>query len=232
MLREVYKQYIKVSRGISDKSVGHYVTGLNTINAILAKSNFPITDVVGVVDIEGLNLVRAFLQSNDEFLQKNSVGHNMYSVAFKHFYRFACEEGQFFSKNLRQMDVPVCIPSVSTSTRNGWKRNQIITNQAIEGANHTCENDPEHRTFTAKATDKPYMEGHHLIPLRYQSEFDTGIDVYANVVCLCPLCHRLLHYGVDKEKTYAAEKLFDARSERLQKCGIDISKRDFLKLVI
>ena len=41
MLRELYKQYIKISRGVSDRSVGHYITGLNTINAILLKSNFP-----------------------------------------------------------------------------------------------------------------------------------------------------------------------------------------------
>ena len=232
MLREIYKQYIKVSRGISDKSVGHYVTGLNTVNAILSKNGFPISDVFDITDIEELNAVRAFLQSNEEFLRKDAVGHNMYSVAFKHFYRFACEDELFFAENLRQMDIPVSPPAASSTVRSGWRRNQIIAGQAIEGTNFTCENAPDHRTFIAKATGKPYMEGHHLIPMKFQSEFDTGIDVYANVVCLCPICHRLLHYGTDREKAYAAEKLFDARDERLQKCGIDISKRDFLKLVI
>ena len=100
------------------------------------------------------------------------------------------------------------------------------------GAHHLCEHNNDHITFTAKSTGKEYMEGHHLIPLKYQNEFDCGIDVYANIVCLCPICHRLLHFGTDDEKTYAAEKLFDERKERLINSGIDISKREFLELVI
>ena len=33
MLIEYFKQYMKVTRGITDKSVGHYITGINSINA-------------------------------------------------------------------------------------------------------------------------------------------------------------------------------------------------------
>lgn len=95
-----------------------------------------------------------------------------------------------------------------------------------------CEHNHEHLTFTAKSTGKAYMEGHHLIPLKYQNQFNCGIDVYANIVCLCPVCHRLLHFGIEKEKIYAAEKLYDERKDRLAHSGIDISKKDFLSLVI
>jgi 5-methylcytosine-specific restriction protein A len=87
-------------------------------------------------------------------------------------------------------------------------------------------------TFIARSTGQAYMEGHHLIPMKYQSQFDCGIDVYANVVCLCPTCHRLLHFGRDPERRYAVEQLFDLRSERLIHSGIDLSKKDFLELVL
>jgi 5-methylcytosine-specific restriction protein A len=87
-------------------------------------------------------------------------------------------------------------------------------------------------TFIARSTGQAYMEGHHLIPMKYQSQFDCGIDVYANVVCLCPTCHRLLHFGRDTERRHAVEQLFDLRSERLIHSGIDLSKKDFLELVL
>lgn len=232
MLLEYFKQYIKITRGVTDKSVGHYITGLNTINSLLAKYDYPIKNVFEVKSVEDLDGILLFLTNNEEFKKKDSVGHNMYSVAFKHFYRFSSEDKEFFSNNIANMDILVAKPQKITTTSTAWKRNQILIAQAIDGAHHLCEHNREHLTFTAKSTGKAYMEGHHLIPLKYQSEFTCGIDVYANIVCLCPVCHRLLHFGTDSEKTYAAEKLFDERKERLIHSGIDISKKDFLELVI
>ncbi|MBQ2434445.1 MAG: hypothetical protein II266_08430, partial [Clostridia bacterium] len=80
------------------------------------------------------------------------------------------------------------------------------------GAGYLCEQDPTHMTFIARSTGRAYMEGHHLLPLKHQSQFDCSIDIYANVVCLCPICHRLLHFGQDSDRRYAAEKLFEKRS--------------------
>lgn len=235
MLREVYKQYIRVSRGISERSVSHYITAVNSINSILIKNDFPIRDVFSVRSIGELESIKEFLFSNAEFLLKDSIGHNMYSVAFRHFYRFACEDERFFSESIRQMDIPVKetnpIQPIQVESQT-WKRNQIIKEQAIQAANYLCENDHRHLTFIAKATGKPFMEGHHLIPIQHQRDFCTSLDVYANIVCLCPTCHRLLHFGTSSEKMYVVEKMYDIRSERLINSGIDLSRQDFLKIVI
>lgn len=232
MLIEYFKQYMKVTRGITDKSVGHYITGINTINTLLQKYDFPIKNVFQISSIAELDAVKEFLSGNPEFQQKDSVGHNMYSVAFKHFYRFACEDNDFFSRNITTMDIVVAKPQTVTTSSTQWRRNQIIITQAIEGAGYLCEHDSTHTTFIARSTGQAYMEGHHLIPMRYQPQFDCGIDVYANVVCLCPICHRMLHLGRDPERRYAAEQLFDQRSDRLRNSGIDLSKKDFLELVL
>jgi len=232
VFREIFKRYIKVSRGVSDSTVAHYITGINSINAILKKYNFSIQDMFSVKTIEELDSIVSFLKSNAEFVEKDSVGHNMYSAALNHFYRFACEDDQFFSHNIEQMDIPVNVPETIQNTVISPKRNQIIKAQAIVGANYACENNSEHRTFTSKATGKPYMEGHHLIPLCFQSEFNHSIDIYANVVCLCPTCHKLLHYGVDRERIYVAEKIFDFRSQRLVNSGIVIERSDFIGLLV
>ena len=232
MLIDYFKQYMKVTRSITDKSVGHYITGINSINALLAKYDFPIKNIFSVTSVAEVAAVKAFLETNKEFLEKDSVGHNMHSVAFKHFYRFACADNEFFQKSITIMDIAVAKPQCITTTSNQWKQNQIVISQAIEGAPHYCEHNSEHHTFIARSTEKPYMEGHHLIPLKFQLEFDLSIDVYANVVCLCPTCHRLMHLGRDCERTYMAEAFYESRSDRLAKSGIDLSKKDFLELVI
>ena len=232
MLIEYFKQYMKITRGITDKSVGHYITGINSINTLLQKYNFPIKNVFQIASINELNAVKVFLDGNAEFQQKDTTGHHMYSAAFKHFYRFACEDNSFFSNSISTMDIVIAKPKTVTTSSTHWRRNQIIITQAIEGAQYQCEHDPAHMTFTARSTGQAYMEGHHLIPMKYQSQFDCRIDVYANVVCLCPTCHRLLHFGCDLERRYAVEQLFDLRNERLIHSGIDLSKNDFLELVL
>ena len=232
MLIEYFKQYMKVTRGITDKSVGHYITGINSINTLLQKYDFPIKNVFQITSIHELDAVKAFLEGNAEFQQKDSTGHHMYSVAFKHFYRFACEDNSFFSNSISTMDIVIAKPKTVTTSSTQWRRNQIIITQVIEGAQYQCEHNPAHMTFIARSTGQAYMEGHHLIPMKYQSPFDCGIDVYANVVCLCPTCHRLLHFGRDTERRHAVEQLFDLRSERLIHSGIDLSKKDFLELVL
>ena len=232
MLIEYFKQYMKITRGITDKSVGHYITGINSINSLLQKYDFPIQNVFQIASINELNAVKVFLEGNAEFQQKDTTGHHMYSVAFKHFYRFACEDNSFFSNSISAMDIVIAKPKTVTTNSTRWRRNQIIITQAIEGAKYQCEHNPAHMTFTARSTGQAYMEGHHLIPMKYQSQFDCGIDVYANVVCLCPTCHRLLHFGRDLERRYAVEQLFDLRNERLIQSGIDLSKNDFLELVL
>ena len=232
MLIEYFKQYMKITRGITDKSVNHYVTGINSINALLQKYEFPISDIFAISSYSELEAIKSFLETNAEFLSKDAIGHNMYSVAFKHFYRFARSDSDFFMHDINRMDIAVPKPEIITTASTRWKRNQIVVTHAIEGANYCCEHNTSHTTFITQSTGKAYMEGHHLIPLKYQSEFNCGLDVYANVVCLCPICHRLMHFGRDSERKYVAEMLFDSRAERLGKSGIDIPKKEFVELVI
>ena len=74
------------------------------------------------------------------------------------------------------------------------------------------------------------MEGHHLLPLSQQHNFKTSLDVYANIICLCPICHRLLHFGTDKDRIQAISKLYEKREFRLENSGIKITKNDAIEL--
>ena len=231
MLQEFFKRYVRL-KGLSERTVAHYVTGINSINVILEKYDFPIRNIFETKTVADLEAIKIFLNSNVEFQEKNRIGHNMYSVSFRHFCEFVCGDYEFFNHNIQHMDIVAEKPPIVTSTTTSYRRNQIIVDQSLEGAGYRCEHNAEHQTFIAKATNHAYMEGHHLIPMKFQDQFDCSLDVYANVVCLCPICHRLLHYGMKKDKEYLSEELFEQRIDRLVVSGIDISKKEFLKLVI
>ena len=86
---EHFKTYIKDVRGVSDKTVKHYEIALFTINAFLEKYQFEIPNLFLTTDISELDKVKVFLDQNPEFQMKDTVGHRMHSVAFKHYYRFS-----------------------------------------------------------------------------------------------------------------------------------------------
>lgn len=231
LLLEYFAQYIKITRGVTDSTVNHYITGLNTLNSLLKKYKWPITDVFTTTTKEELDSIKLFVLTNSEFINKDTVGNRMYSAAFNHFYRFACEDVNFFKTRIGSMDIVVPVSKQVVTTQTGWLRNQLIVEQVIESADYCCENNTKHETFIAQSTGKRYMEGHHLIPMKYQTEFNFSIDVYANIISLCPNCHKLLHYGIMKEKIYTLEKIYNERAGRLRKSGIDISQSDFIKLI-
>lgn len=83
-------------------------------------------------------------------------------------------------------------------------------------AGYRCEANHSHTTFISKASGKNYVEAHHLIPLKRQAEFPQfAIDNQANIIALCPNCHRLLHYATATQKEAALRKLFDKKRERI-----------------
>lgn len=72
------------------------------------------------------------------------------------------------------------------------------------------------------------MEGHHLIPCTaanasyYWEEYGVNIDCIENIVCLCPTCHRQIHYGAPDVKVELLKDLFERQKAKLKSVGIDI----------
>lgn len=67
-----------------------------------------------------------------------------------------------------------------------------------------------------------YTEPHHLIPLQYEDEFISSLDVQANIVSLCSNCHNRIHYGADA-KTLLID-LWNKRKDEIIKAGIGVMK--------
>ena len=64
--------------------------------------------------------------------------------------------------------------------RSGWK----------------CCYDSSHETFVSENEHKNFVEGHHLIPMQHQCDFEYTIDFADNIIPLCPTCHRRIHFAI------------------------------------
>ncbi len=107
-----------------------------------------------------------------------------------------------------------------------YKRRHEVVANVLAAADYKCEANCTCELFLRKDRIHTYTEAHHLIPLCYQSSFKNSLDVEANVISLCPYCHRLLHYGADSQKVL--KRLYQLRKHRLSKCGLDISFEELL----
>ena len=114
-------------------------------------------------------------------------------------------------------------------------RKAYISKQAIRLAHYKCTFDETHETFL---TNKglPYMEGHHLIPCTYSnaeyywSNFKRNIDCVENIVCLCPTCHRRIHFGSKEEQDTIIKSLYKKQIPYLKTIDLDISLEKLLSL--
>ena len=232
VLKEYYIKYLESVRHLSDSSVKHYLDAINWISKYLRNKQL-ISDVLyEVLDLNSLEHLNRILLSDPEFVAMNKRGHQMYSAGINNYLRFA--RGDDFERighQLSILDEPIQVPKLITGNKETkWKRSEIIKHQSLKSAHYLCEINEKHVTFVMKNTDHAYMEGHHSIPMSLQGNFGTSLDVYANIVCLCPTCHRLLHYGRESDKKPALDKIYYDRSTRLAHSGIKLSRDEFVKI--
>lgn len=115
------------------------------------------------------------------------------------------------------------------------KKKVCVSKAALSIAGYTCEANPEHRSFINR-NGLTYMEGHHLIPCtptnatRYWNQFGVNIDCIENIICLCPTCHRLLHYGNKEDKNTLLKELYSIRKDRFKEIGLNISLAELISL--
>jgi len=110
-----------------------------------------------------------------------------------------------------------------------------ISKSALIEAKYICAINKAHNTFIT--TYKiPYMEGHHLIPCTiknskdFMEKFNKNIDCLENIVCICPNCHREVHYGEWTSKSEKIKIMFNKQKDKLEKIGLLINEEELLNL--
>ncbi len=233
VLKEYYVRYLRDVRGVKLSTVNHYLGAINVVSKYLSDNGKVKNSIYEIDELSELEYIREFLFKQPDFIEKDDRGNRMYSAGINNYIRFAAgEDFGNIGSSVALMDIEVPIFSKQSVTIENWRRNGIIKKQSIEMASFLCEIDSTHKTFIAASTNEQYMEGHHAIPFKEQEHFKVSLDVYANIVCLCPICHRMLHYGIKKDKEIVLNKLYCDRAERLAHSGIYLSKDEFIEKAI
>ena len=241
-LEEYFRKFIVDVQGLTVSSANHYAQALRTCSRFLRDEKLISSDVYAVDTLTELKTLRDKLFALPGFVALNTKGNNMYSVGMKQYIQFAELQVDGIKKSAKKkpvqpivdiskLDVPVPPPkSLPKKREYHWNRDRIIVEQVLQSDKYLCEVDPKHKTFIARRNDQPYLEGHHLIPLARQKEFKVSLDVYANIIGLCPNCHRKMHFGVQTEIRDVLKSIYEERAVRLHNSGIILSKDEFLVL--
>ena len=202
------------------------------LSKILPNNNYDSIYDVGT--IEELNEIRTLLMSNPDFVRENTEGHHMYSAGLNRYIEFA--EGTLisqFSDDTSVLDIKEPIPkSIEVRPRFVSARDSVKIAQAKGACRYCCQIDKAHRSFISESTRKNYVEGHHIIPLSCQSHFGYSLDVLANIIVLCPNCHRLLHYAIKPERVDRLYRIYDDRHERFEHAGILTDRQSFVEMAL
>ena len=245
MKRIVSQMEVSFGRYVSEvlglRSAGHYITSVRTAAKYLREKGLIDGELFEVESLSKLRELRDVLYGDTVFNDQNAIGNNMYSVGLNHFVDFlglevggdaAAVPKVLTNNDLVKLDAPIDKPVRAPKVVYGWNRDRVIVEQVLKADKRQCEIDANHKTFITRRNDEPYLEGHHLIRMEHQEHFAKSLDVYANIIGLCPNCHRQLHFGKKDEIRDILKPIYDLRAGRLAKSGIELSKDVFLALAV
>lgn len=241
MNKDTFAEWLKTYANIKPYSIGRYSKAIVTISSGLGDYGLQRINLFHLTETTFIDEI----MNNPEFKKKNEKGHRMYSVALNHFkkyieyyYEFEFQAELFkeeheFDKYLTVIpvvdsrvkveDKPKDKPNYrSVNNKKVWSRNSKYAIEAVIDADYQCEFDNQHRYFLSKFNGKNYVEAHHLIPMQYQERYNCSLDIHANIVSLCLICHKKIHFGLFEDKKEILDKLFNIRKERLINSGINI----------
>lgn len=107
---------------------------------------------------------------------------------------------------------PVEVQELNLDTYERISRNNSLREEVLKKSNYTCELCKKTNTFQDKES-KWYFEAHHVIPYNptNQKLFNVTLDHLSNLVCLCPECHRKVHFSELTEQIKSLEALLNRK---------------------
>ena len=218
---------------LSPASVNHYgEVALSKINQFIHKINSSYDTIFDIASFSQLQTIYQTILLDPEFQDLDKRGNRMYSAGLNRYMEFA-NGAQFVQKasSIPLLDTKEPVKyTTSVLEQHVPTRDRIKIIQLELASNYTCQIDLNHKSFLVPTPQKhPYMEGHHIIPLSQQADFQYSLDCYANIIVLCPTCHRFMHYGLDYEVKEKLITIYEDRAQRLFNCGIELDRQEFIE---
>lgn len=119
--------------------------------------------------------------------------------------------------------------------KNGKKtfaRRKNLREVIVKNYNYLCDcHEDKHYYFTSSATNKNYLEGHHMIPMenqhQYWEERQINLDIPMNLIPLCPHCHSKIHKATKGEKVQIITEIYNRHERDLKKIDDNITLEKF-----
>lgn len=123
----------------------------------------------------------------------------------------------------------------SVKGKKKFKRKRFFLKDFPEISEYKCVfHDKKHLYFISAATEKNYVEKHHIIPMEFQDKYWTdkkrNLDCVTNLIFLCPHCHNKIHKAIKKQRIEIITKIFNKYEEKLKKIDKDISRDKLAEL--
>lgn len=92
------------------------------------------------------------------------------------------------------------------------KRNSSLRDLVLKKSNYTCGLCNKKETFKDN-TENWYFEAHHIIPFNVSNQklFKITLDHLSNLICLCPECHRKVHFSPLKDQILSLDKIIESK---------------------
>jgi 5-methylcytosine-specific restriction protein A len=100
-----------------------------------------------------------------------------------------------------------------------YKRNAKFISEAKNRDKFICQVNNKHITFISN--EKNYIEGHHIIPMFQQKNYEFNLDDVDNIISLCPNCHREIHSADNKNKII--DTLYSLNQEYMKSNNITLN---------
>jgi len=116
-----------------------------------------------------------------------------------------------------------------------FKTQRVFKKESFDIHGYRCAcNDEKHLYFISDSTKKPYVEGHHMIPMEFQEQYWTdkkrNLDCTINLIPLCPHCHRKIHKAVKGERIQIITNIFTKYKKQLETVDSDLTLEKFAEL--
>jgi 5-methylcytosine-specific restriction protein A len=108
-----------------------------------------------------------------------------------------------------------------------YSRDKKNVSLVIEEYGRFCFINKEHESFD-NLDNLKYVEVHHIIPFSLSDLLDINLDVKSNLICLCPNCHKKMHYSNYESKMAMIDYIWDRRGGQLSE--LNFNKLDLLNI--
>jgi hypothetical protein len=245
--RDAFGLWLNEHRKIKPITLKKYINALDIVSTNLGSYGIDEKYVFEITEQTTIDTILA----NVDFVELDEKSHRYYSAPLNHYKKFLSQcvqtetEGDYYDDGSYQDEIyrqlvnskddqslgefkKVELQFRITSNTMVWKRNPKIAIGALNRAGFLCELDVKHKHFISKSSGKNYVEAHHLIPMEFQIDYKSSLDIDANIVSLCLVCHKMIHFGRFEDKEEMIDRLFELRKKSLIRSGIKITRETLM----